>query len=219
MLKERLELYFKNRRRHRALKLATVFMFLMLSFEKLFSGASALQNGDKIDLAFSLSTTDIISILVYFSTSFLLLVRAEYKYLLLPDGILLLVKLYIAFEGIAYLLSSGRHTLLSELNSYEKITESLLFAGFIIVLFIGKLSHRENKFTKNYALFCILALFLCFPATVFFEVLKVIEEYHLHYNFFVIIYSFLKGVISEALLDIPYILLCLTLGFTKHKHP
>ncbi len=219
MLKEKLELTFKNRKKHRVLKIATVFMFFALSLEKLLSGASLSQNGDYVDLYFSLSKLDIICILVYASTCLLLITRAEYKYLLLPDGVLLLVKLYTAFSGISYLMAAGKHTLLGELNAYEKTIEAFLFASFLIILFIGKLSHRENKFTKNYALFCILFLILCFPATLFFEILKIFERIHIDYEPMVIIFNFAKRLLGEIFLDIPYFLLCLTLGFTKHKHP
>ncbi len=218
MLKENLELYFSNKRRHRGLKIATLIMFIFLIIEKLISGISVKAASSGLNFYFALDEIDIICILVYAATVCLMLFRAPYKYLLLPDAILLLVKLYIAFSGISYLLSTGKHTIIGELNAYEKVAEALLFSGFLIVLFFGKLSHKENTFTKNYALFCILALILCFPATVFFEVLKIFQEIDMDYNYFVIFFNFLKRLIGEIFLNIPYMLLCLTLGFTKHKN-
>lgn len=85
------------------------------------------------------------------------------------------------------------------------------------MLFIGKLQKYDNYFHKIYPYVCLLLLALCFTVTLGFEIGKLFVSELEHLNFTVTAINFTKSVINEAFLDLPYVLLTLSVCFVRHE--
>jgi hypothetical protein len=147
----------------------------------------------------------------------LLALRVRYIYLLFPDFVLFGVKLYTLATATyaCFFTSLG---LVDRLSAVEAMIESAQFALFLFVLFAGKLGHPHGRMARRYPLYCMRLLISCFVETVLFEIIKCVVATELHQYPLVVGFNFLKGVVGEALLDLPYYLLISLLCFVPQKH-
>ncbi len=210
-------IYFHNTKHQHDLRVATFIMFLSLVIEKALSGATALYNSGNLIFTLSFSPIDIICILVYLSVSVLLALKVKYHYLLLPDFVLLFVKLYTAFISIHHLIDYVDYTDYEIVSYFSKAIESLLFSLFLILLFIGKLFHTKRAYSKNYPFVCMRLLVACFPVTVILETVKMILKMETAQYPFLVIFEFAKNILNEAFLDLPYFLLLLLMAFVPQN--
>ncbi len=214
---ERIYRYFESESRVKRLNTLTFAMYCFLAVEKLISGAAIRYEAGQTFFDFSFSLLDVISLGVYIAMAVLVAVKVEHKFLLLPDFVLLGVKLSAAITGVVSLVQISRSDLLLELSLIETTAESILFSLFLIVLFCGKLI-KTDRAGKICPILCLAVLSLCVPMTIGFEAVKVYVAESM-YTFPVIVEAFnvLRYVINETFLDLPYALLVLLVFFT-HKN-
>lgn len=210
-------IYFHNTKHQHDLRVATLIMFLSLVIEKALSGATALYDSGNLIFTLSFTPIDIISILVYLSVSILLALKVRYQYLLIPDFVLLFVKLYTAVISIHHLIDYAAYTDYEIVSYFSKATESLLFSLFLILLFIGKLFHTKRAYSKNYPFICMRLLVACFPVTVILETVKMLLRMETAQYPFLVIFDFAKNVLNEAFLDLPYFLLLMLMAFVPQN--
>ena len=212
---ERINAFMHRRNRYKHMNTVTFIMFILLAFEKIASGATMRLDAGRTFFDFTFSFADIVQLLVYISMAVLIWQRVNQKYLLIPDFVLLCIKLYAAVSGLVTLLGVHYSNLLGELSVLEKTVESLLFSAFLIALFAGKLSHGK-RLPAYCPIVCLAVLSLCVPVTVVFEVLKFYVEEQMNYPLYMEIFIFLRGLLNEIFLDLPYAMLIL-LVFYCHK--
>lgn len=215
MIGERIDSFINSRNRHRHINTVTFVMFIFLVVEKVASGASMRVDGGKTFFDFSFSLVDVVQLLIYVSMAALISQRVNHKYLLIPDFVLLGLKLYAAVTGLITLLGIHYTNVLRELAVLEKTVESILFSLFLLFLFAGKLIHTD-KAAAVCPLLCLGVLSFCVPVTLVFEVLKLYVEEQMNYPLHMEIFIFLKGMLNEIFLDLPYAMLIL-LVFYCHK--
>jgi len=185
---------------HKRIRTLAGIFFCFLVCEKLLSGFS-------YDTAFyfSFSLADGISVAVYFATAVLLLTGVRKQYLLIPDFVLLGVKVYTVIHEVVLLISEGVSAV-----KIEHIAESVLFCTFLIILFTGKLSHKRTPFHHRYPIYCICILILCFAVTFGIELGVYLTHIVDTTTPFAHTFAFMKNVLNEAFLDLPYFLLVVT---------
>lgn len=211
MPKERIRNYLSANKRYRHLTVLTGIMFIFLVLEK---AIVDLFDISSLSFAFTFNLKSIISILIYLSMAILIFAKVNFKYLLIPDTILLGLKLFTAVYSIVTLFSAENHSLLTQISLIEEATESLLFAVFLIIFFSGEIFERNHLFVRIIPYICICSLVFAFPTTVIFETVKMLIE-NTVYNYPIerMVFLFIKGVGNEALLDIPYYLLVFLVYF------
>lgn len=214
MTKDKIKEYFLDIEKQKKLKKLTIIMFIALIIEKICSGATAVYNNGVIDFNFSLTSIDIVCVLIYISTTLLVAAEVKYKYIVIPDMILLGVKLFNIVYGL-FVLFYNDFTMDKTCAIVEKIIESVIFSVFLIILFIGKLS--KGKYLSDFSIRCLRILMACFAITVVFEVVEIILAVENHKYLFLIVFDFIKGILNEGFLDMPYFLLVLTLCFTDEN--
>lgn len=215
MAGERICSFLEHRNRQKHLNTATFIMFIFLALEKFVSGMTMRLDEGKTFFDFTFSLTDVIQLLVYISMVVLISQKVKHKYLLIPDFVLFGIKLYTAVSGLIALSQLHHSNLLQELSLLETTVESLLFAFFLLALFGGKL--LPNKRAAAFCpVICLGVLSFCVPVTVVFEILKLYVEEQMNYPLHMEIFVFLRGVINETFLDLPYAMLIL-LVFFCHK--
>lgn len=219
MTRERVINYFSDEKKHHVLWAATLSMFVFLLVEKMMSGFSMLYEKGNVNFSFSMHVTDLLCVAVYLTMVVLISVNVRYKYLLIPDGVLFSVKLFIFASGLVRLATHRVNGELPELSVIEETVENLLFVSFLCVFFAGKLLKAERKNVDKIPIICLFVLLFSFVVTVGFEIVKItVEVEAYHYPTVVIAFNFLKGVLNEAFLDLPYILLTLLVYYTPKKH-
>lgn len=220
MAKESMRIWFAKGNRHRYLTYITAIFFIILVAEKFTECISAefWQGLSAFDLEMSFG--DLFSIVVYTSMSVLILSKADYKYLLIPDGLLFLSKLIHVIEGFDHLFPLTDNDILTKITAIEEIVDNFLFMVFLTIFFSGKLlKHLAGhiKFLIPYV--CVLSLILIFPTTVVIETIKVlIEAEFFSYPVSVMTFNFIKAVSKEIFLDIPYFFLVLMVYYKPKKH-
>ena len=215
MAGERIAAFLGRHNRNRHLNTVTFIMFIFLAIEKAVSGMTMRYEAGKAFFDFTFSLADVLQLLIYISMAVLISQKVKHKYLLIPDFVLLCIKLYAAVSGLVTLLGMHYSNVLNELAVLEKTVESLLFALFLLLLFTGKLSHSVRA-ASLCPVMCLGVLSLCIPATVVFEILKLYVEEQMNYPLYMEIFVFLRGLINETFLDLPYAMLIL-LVFYCHK--
>lgn len=215
MAGEKIAVFLERHNRHRNLNTATFIMFIFLAVEKIISGMTMRYQSGKTFFDFTFSLTDVLQLLIYISMVVLISQKVKHKYLLIPDFVLLCIKLYAAVSGIITLSQLHHSNILKELSVLETTVESLLFALFLLCFFGGKLIH-DKHIAPLCPVLCLAILSLCVPVTVVFEVLKLYVEEQMNYPLHMEIFIFLRGVINETFLDLPYAMLIL-LVFYCHK--
>lgn len=218
MIEHKLNLRFSSLRKSRHLRHFTFVMFMFLVMEKILTSASVNYQSGEMHFYFILKELDILSIFVYLSMAMLIALKVKYKYLLIPDFVLLGIKIYSIVNSTLDLTSVATLSVIYKLSAIETIVESTLFSLFLIILFLGKLIHTNNFFHKRYPVYCIRFLLFCFPVTVVFEVIKIFVATEMHQNTILMILNFAKAVLNEAFLDLPYILLVLLICFVKQEN-
>ncbi|MBQ3603659.1 MAG: hypothetical protein IJA02_07455 [Clostridia bacterium] len=208
MAGEKINAFVHRRGRDKHLNTATFIMFIFLAAEKIASGASLRLYAGKTYFDFTFSLTDIVQLLIYISMAVLISQKVKHKYLLVPDFVLLCIKLYAAVSGLITLSGMHHSNVLSELTVLEKTVESLLFAFFLLALFAGKLLHHK-RVAEYCPVICLGVLSFCVPVTVVFEILKLYVEEQMNYPLHMEIFIFLRGLINETFLDLPYAMLIL----------
>ncbi len=209
--------FFENEKRQHRLYVATVCAFAFLIIEKFITSMTdiTLTGGIKVDFSFGIK--DLICMGVYFCVAALLLHGVTYKFILIPDSVLFAIKLHILIMSLINLFSVEKIGLLTELTLIETVTESFFFALFLTILFTGKLTSNA-RFKKICPFLCIAALAVCLPATVVFEGIKVFVEetyFHLPLSFTVLI--FIRNLVNEMCLDLPYALLVILMFFVPQN--
>lgn len=218
MARVRPEDFFESRKRQKELIGATVVFFLFLAVETVFSGITAVYEMGGTHLDFHLTLPKIFSILIYMSMAVLLHKKVSYKLLLIPDFILLVIKLYYVASGIRHLTAINTVGVYTTLSEWEHVTENALFCLFLVTLFACKLLPSRESIHLKLPYICLTALVLCFPFTVAFEAVKAINEISLHtLTFKGAIFNFFMGVLNEAVLDLPYALLLMVVFFVPQK--
>lgn len=207
--------YFATHKRQHALRTATMIMFFMLAAEKLISSVGVTVSGGSLRLYSTINILDIICICIYISTAVLIIRRVGYDRLVIPDFFLLGVKLCIIVTDILFLLTQKDAPLIEKFSAGEHIIEAAIFAAFLICMFTGELSH--GKRLPNFAHVCMNLLMICFPVTVLLEVGKVIIANEAHQNYYVTIFNFVRDVLGEAFLDVPYFMLILMVCLTNPR--
>lgn len=218
MLHKKLKTFFSDSRRAHALFVATVFMFLFLALETIFSETSASFSGGHLVFSIELSPSKLICVFIYLSTSALVACAARYKLLLIPDFFLLLVKLFLVASGTLSLIELHRASPLLEISYFESVVENFLFSVFLLTFLLGKLLKKPKKLLRHSPFFALSALVLCFPFTLVFEIAKLhtaLSVYDQHTA--IALFNFVRGVLNEIVLDIPYALLILMMYFVPEK--
>ncbi len=215
MAGERIYSFLEHHNRQKHLNTATFIMFIFLAAEKLISGMTMRLDAGKTFFDFSFSLADIVQLAVYVSMAVLISQKVKHKYLLIPDFVLLGMKLYAAVSGLVALAQLNHSNVLKELSLLETTVESLLFSLFLLSLFAGKLMHTTAA-AALCPVICLGVLSFCVPVTVVFEILKLYVEEQMNYPLHMEIFVFLRGVINETFLDLPYAMLIL-LVFYCHK--
>lgn len=219
MQKGYLKGYFQNEHNRHKHSVITFLGFLFLAFETVFSGTVATYSGGHVVFTMSLSVVQLVCIGIYVATASLVAVSAGYRYLVIPDMLLLAVKIYMVFAGGISLWNLGGKELLTEIGLVEKVVESLLFSLFLAVMLAGKMTKRKApEFYKRAPFVCLIILAVCFPFTAVFEVVRLataLGEYNQH--IIIAVFNFVKGVINEMFLDVPYALLVLLIYFVPEK--
>ncbi len=219
MIHSKLVALFHDPKRQRRLWLWTMWMFVFLAVEKVLAGTVVTYDNRMLHVAFSLSEISLICVAVYTATAVLVALRVRYIYLLWPDFVLFGVKIYTVAMS-CYSLAFASLGMVDTLSAVEAAVEAVLFALFLLILFAGKLGHPHGRMARRYPLYCMRLLICCFPVTVMFEVIKCVVATELHQYPLVVAFNFMKGVVGEALLDLPYYLLISLLCFVpqKNKH-
>lgn len=120
MAGERINRFVHSRNRDKHINTVTFVMFVFLAVEKVASGASMWLEGGKTFFDFSFSLSDVIQLLIYISMAVLISRKVNHKYLLIPDFVLLGIKLYAAVTGLITLLGVHYSNVLGELSVLEK---------------------------------------------------------------------------------------------------
>ncbi len=214
-MNERINGFLSRHNRSRNVNTVTFIMFILLAVEKVASGATMRLADGRTYFDFSFSLSDVLQLLIYISMAVLISQKVNHKYLLFPDFVLFGIKVYAVVTGLITLLGIHYSNVLSELSVLEKTVESILFALFLLFLFVGKLIHR-GRLPAVCPLLCLGVLSFCVPITVVFEVLKVMAEEQMNYPLYAEVFFFLRGVLNETFLDLPYAMLIL-LVFYCHK--
>lgn len=217
MMPSKFTTLFHDPQRQQRLRWWTFWMFVFLAVEKVFAGEGVVYENRALHFSFSLTEVDVICIAVYTAVAVLIALRVKYVYLLFPDFVLFGVKLYTAAAAIAA-LAGGPLGTIDTLTAVETAAESILFALFLAVLFAGKLGHPHSRVGRRYPLYCMRLLLCCFPVTIAFEVLKCVVAGAQHLHPVVVTFNCFKGIVGEALLDLPYYLLIFLLCFVPQKH-
>lgn len=209
-------LFFHSAKNQHNLRLFTFIAFLFLVIEKILAGATATYIGKNLVFYFTLLPIDIFCVIIYLSVAILLEAKVKYKYLLIPDFFLLFIKLYTVGTSLFYLLTE-KTTKTNIFIHLSKLSESILFSIFLILLFIGKLTHPKRRYSKTYPFVCMRLLIACFPVTIIFEILKAISRIEIHTSGFLIFLSLCENILNEAFLDLPYFLLLLLMAFVPEN--
>lgn len=213
------ETFFESPRRQEKLIVATVILFVFLALETVFSGITAVYEASGTRLDFHLTPAKILCVLIYITMALLLHKRISYKLMLIPDFFLFTIKAYYAATGIYHLTSLNTVGAYTTLSEWEHITENALFCLFLLTLFACKLLPSGESMHLRLPYICLSALILCFPFTVAFEAVKAINETALHaLTFKGALFNFLMGVLSEAVLDLPYALLLMVIFFVPQNN-
>ncbi len=217
MIRSRLTDLHHNPVSQRRLWLWTLYMFAFLAIEKVLAATVTVSENGMWQCAFSLGAVDILCVAVYVTMVILIAARVPYIYLLMPDFVLLFVKIYTAIVSAASLVG-GRPAVSETISAVESALESVLFAMFLGVLLAGKLGHPQSRIGRRYPLYCMWLLLACLPVTVVFEIIKCVIGVEMHRYPLAVIFEFLKNVLGEALLDLPYYLMILMLCFVPQPH-
>ncbi len=206
--------YFSKPNRAHKIFVATVFMFLFLALETIFSCTVATYSNGHMIFYIELSIKKILCFFIYLSTTVLVASAVRYRLLLIPDFFLLIIKVYTAATAFSA-LSAADADFLSQL---ETAIESLLFSLFLATMLIGKLLKHHPLLLSTSPFIGLWALVLCFPFTLGFEIAKLVTVLGTpgtHSG--IALFNFFKGTVHEILLDIPYALLIITMYFVPEK--
>lgn len=212
--------YYSDIQHRRIHKYATFFMFVILAAESLVYYAEAFYYQGDLVFRIHLEPLKIASTLIYLSVAILVGLKVRYRLLLVPDFFLLCIKLYTAVKSFIHLSELEGFSLADAeyADLLEKGTESALFSLFLIVLFIGKLSHPKKELHEKLPFICFGALAACFPFTLFFEIVKAVSEMSLTDNTTaLVVFNFVRGVLGEIFLDLPYALLIILVFFIPER--
>jgi len=208
--------YFTTEKRQHGLRIITMLMFFMLAAEKILSGMTLISAGGALKVSIeNIKILDVVCVIIYLTTAVLIAAHVRYERIVIPDFFLLGVKLIVIAEETIFLLTERDASFLDKFSAGEHILEALLFAAFLICMFVGELSH--GKKLPNFATVCMNLLAICFPITVLLEIGKVIIENNVHLSPYVIMFNFVRDVLGEAFLDIPYFLLILMVCLTANR--
>lgn len=217
MIRSRLTDLRHNPLRQQRLWLWTLWAFAFLAVEKVLVSTVTVGDNGTWQFAFSLGVVEILCVAVYVTMVILIAARVPYIYLLMPDFVLLFLKLYSAIAATTVLVG-GRPAVNETLGAVESALESVLFAMFLGVLLAGKLGHPQSRIGRRYPLYCMWLLLACLPVTVAFEIVKCVIAVEMHQYPLAVIFEFSKNVLGEALLDLPYYLMILMLCFVPQPH-
>ncbi len=207
--------YFSDINRAHKIFVATVFMFLFLALETIFSCTVATYSQGHMVFYIELSITKVLGVFIYLSTAVLVASAVRYKYLLIPDFFLLITKLYIAANAFATLFNATESF---DLTTAETAIESLLFSLFLATMILGKLLGHHPLLTSRSPFIGLWTLLLCFPFTLGFEITKLLFALETpNPQTPVIVFNFIKRTVHEIVLDIPYALLIITMYFVPEK--
>ncbi len=213
---EKWNAYFSQNHRAHKIFVATVFMFLFLALETIFSCTVATYTEGNMIFYIELSIKKILCFFIYLSTAVLVASAVRYKLLLIPDFFLLIIKLYTAATAFSALSMPDSDT--EFLSLLETAIESLLFSLFLTTMLIGKLFKHHPLLTSRSPFIGLWALVLCFPFTLGFEIAKLVTAFAAPgTQTGIALFNFIKGTVHEIVLDIPYALLIITMYFVPEK--
>jgi len=211
--------YFAKGTRHRTLTKATAFMFLLLAAAKFIDIFSApFLQGPELFPAI-MTFTEILCVLIYLSMAVLIIRKTDYKYLLIPDALLLFIKFIHVIEGFTNLFPLGDNDILTKITAVEEIAENSLFIVFLMIFFSGKILKKIPGRIKTFIPYvCIISLLFAFPTTVVLETVKIlIEADFFSFPAKTILFNFIINITNEIFLDLPYFMLVLMVYFKPHK--
>ncbi len=215
-----MRVWFTKGNRHKILTYVTAVFFILLVAEKITECVSPgfWQGVSGFDLQMTFG--DLFSIVVYSAMVILIFLKVDYKYLLIPDGLLFLSKFIHVIEGFDHLFPLEENDILMQITAIEEIVDNFLFMVFLMIFFSGKLiKHLAGHIRFLIPYVCVLSLILTFPTTVVLETIKVLIEAEFYaYPMSVMTFNFLKAVSKEIFLDIPYFLLVLMVYYKPEKH-
>lgn len=212
--------YYSGISHQRIHKYATFFMFVMLAAESLIYYVEAFYYEGDLVFRIHIEPLKIASTIIYLAVAILIGMKVQYKLLLIPDFFLLCIKLYTAAESFIQLSQLDSFSLSDTgcADLLEKGTESALFSLFLIVLFTGKLTHPRQEIYEKLPFICFAALAACFPFTLFFEVIKLLNEASVtEHTTALIVFSFTRGILNEIFLDLPYAMLIILVFFIPER--
>ncbi len=207
--------YFSTSEQQRRLRRAVMIMFFALAFEKLLSGVDMkIENGAAV-LYPAITFLDMVCVAIYLSTALLISRKVPYSRLVIPDFFLLGVKLWVIVSETVFLITKTGASALDRFSAVEHVTEAVLFAAFLVCMFTGELSH--GKRLPNFANVCMNLLMVCLPVTVLMEAAKVFIANEARINEFIVGFHFVRDVLGEMFLDVPYFMLILMVSLVPDE--
>ncbi len=215
-----MRVWFSKGNRHKILIYITAVFFILLVAEKITECVSPgfWQGVSRFELKMTFG--DLFSIVVYSAMVILIFLKVDYKYLLIPDGLLFLSKFIHVIEGFDHLFPLEENDILMQITAIEEIVDNFLFMVFLMIFFSGKIiKHLAGHIRFLIPYVCVLSLILTFPTTVVLETIKVLVEAEFYsYPMSVMTFNFLKAISKEIFLDIPYFLLVLMVYYKPKRH-
>ena len=220
MARESMRVWLAKGNRHKILTYITAIFFIILVTEKITECVSAEFWQGVSGFNLQMSFGDLFGILIYSAMTILIIAKADYKYLLIPDGLLFLSKFIHVIEGFDHLFPLTESDILTKITAIEEIVDNFLFMVFLIIFFSGKLFRNLAGYIKFLIPYvCVISLVMIFPTTVVIETIKVLIEAEFYsYPISVMTFNFIKAVSKEIFLDIPYFLLVLMVYYKPKKH-
>lgn len=214
-----MKVWFSKGSRHKTLTYVTAVFFILLVAEKLTECISPSFWQGVSGFSVTMTLGDFFSIAVYTAMVILIFLKVDYKYLLIPDGLLFVSKLIHVIEGFCHLFPIEENDILTQITAIEEIVDNFLFMVFLMIFFSGKIIRHLAGYVKFLIPYvCILSLILTFPTTVVLETIKVlVEAEFFSYPVSVMTFNFVKAVSTEIFLDIPYFLLVLMVYNKPHR--
>lgn len=219
MARESMRVYFSKGKRHEVLTCVTAVFFVLLVAEKFTECISPAFWQSGTDISLTLSFGDFFSMAVYLSMFILILLKVDYKYLLIPDGLLFISKFIHVLEGFGHLFPLNDGDILTQVTAIEEIVDNFLFMVFLMIFFSGKIIKKLAGYIKFLIPYvCILSLVLTFPTTVVLETIKVLIEAEFYaYSVSAMAFIFVRAIAREIFLDIPYFLLVMLVYYKPHQ--
>ena len=129
--RESMRAWLAKGNRHKILTYITAIFFIILVTEKITECVSAEFWQGVSGFNLQMSFGDLFGILIYSAMTILIITKADYKYLLIPDGLLFLSKFIHVIEGFDHLFPLTESDILTKITAIEEIVDNFLLWFFL----------------------------------------------------------------------------------------